>query len=62
MAFQMLDVVVLTRDIPEHGLKSGDKGTVIYVHSSDAVCVEFTDDSGGTIAVADIYSADIRQA
>ena len=29
-----LDNVVLTVDLPEHGLKKGDVGTVVLVHDS----------------------------
>jgi len=62
MAFQVPDVVVLTRDLPEYGLKAGDTGTVVYVHSAEALCVEFMDEFGRTIAVATIQPADIRNA
>lgn len=27
-----LDCVVLTEDLPQHGLKSGDVGTVVFEH------------------------------
>jgi len=62
VAFQLLDVVVLTRDFPEYGLKSEDTGTVVYVHSPAALVVEFMDEFGRTIAVATIQPADIRNA
>ena len=62
VALELLDVVVLAGDLPEYGLKVGDTGTVIYVHSAETLCVEFMDESGGTIAVADVQPADVRKA
>jgi hypothetical protein len=36
------DVVVLTRDLPEHGLRAGDVGAVVHVYSNGkAYEVEF---------------------
>lgn len=34
MTFELLDSVVLVRDLPEHGLKSGDLGAVVEVYPS----------------------------
>ncbi len=31
-----LDAVVLTIDLPEHGLRAGDVGWVVMVHSAGA--------------------------
>ena len=31
-----LETVVLTRDVPEHGLKKGDVGAVVYRYSDHA--------------------------
>jgi uncharacterized protein DUF4926 len=36
-----LDTVVLERDLPEHGLRRGDLGAVVHVHSDEAIEVEF---------------------
>ena len=46
----MLDVVRLTTDLPEEGLKAGTEGTIIEVYEKPepAYEVEFTD---GTTAV-----------
>jgi len=33
---QELDVVVLTRDMPELGLVAGDMGTIVMVYGADA--------------------------
>lgn len=40
--FQELDTIVLTHDIPEHGLKHGDIGAVVHCYKDDtAFEVEF---------------------
>ena len=47
-----LDDIVLTRDLPEQGLRAGDIGTVVLVHRNNAGYeVEFTSLDGDTIAV-----------
>ena len=48
MKFQEFDVVKLTIDLPEHGLKTGDTGTVVEVFQKpdEAYLVEFCDESG----------------
>lgn len=44
---QLLDIVILTEDVPEHNLKSGTIGTVVEILSNgDAFEVEFSDDNG----------------
>jgi hypothetical protein len=51
MTLQPLDVVVLTRDIPAHGLRSGDLGAAVAVYSPEAIGVEFVAASGPTQAL-----------
>ena len=46
-AIELLDLVALLRDVPEHGLVRGEIGTVVEVYD-DAVEVEFSDDEGRT--------------
>jgi hypothetical protein len=41
MRHDLLNVVVLARDIPERGLKSGDMGTVVDVYEPGEIEVEF---------------------
>lgn len=56
-----LDSVVLTRDLPEHGLKAGDLGTVVLVHGAGAGYeVEFVTLVGETIAVATVNAESVR--
>jgi len=51
MSFKTLDTVVVTTDLPSHGLKRGDVGAVVQVYSAEAVEVEFVTASGHTQAV-----------
>jgi hypothetical protein len=56
-----LETVALTRDMPEHGLVSGDIGTVVHVYSSgNGVEVEFVRGDGITVAVLTLQNTDIR--
>jgi hypothetical protein len=48
----LLDVVALTEDLPQHGLRRGQVGTVVEVLAPDVVEVEFSDDEGRTYAMA----------
>ena len=57
-----LDSVVLTTDLPEHGLSAGDIGTAVLVHESGKGCtVEFMTLAGHTIAVVTLLANQIRQ-
>ena len=51
MHFHEFDTVALKVDMPSHGLKTGDVGAVVQVHSEDAVEVEFVTASGRTQAL-----------
>lgn len=51
-----LDVVVLTDDIPEHGLRRGQVGTVVETLSSDMFEIEFIDNDGRTYATLPLKS------
>jgi hypothetical protein len=54
-------VVVLTRDLPEHGLHKGDVGAVVHVYADGrAYEVEFVTGSGKTLAVETLEPKDIR--
>ena len=55
------DSVVLGRDIPEHGLKEGDVGTVVLIHKDDAGYeVEFVTLGGDTVAVVSLKADQVR--
>jgi len=61
VTFRPLDVVVLNTDLPVHGLKRGDLGTVVDVRWSDAIEVEFVAASGRTQALVTLKPSDIRE-
>ena len=56
-----LDSVVLAVDLPALGLKSGDVGTAVLVHSGgEGYEVEFVARDGETIAVTTLTGAQLR--
>ena len=58
---QELDRVVLTTDLPEHGLKGGDLGTVVLAHRDNrGYEVEFVTLSGETVAVVSLFPTQLR--
>jgi hypothetical protein len=56
-----LDVVVLTHDIPAHGLRTGDLGAVVEVFAADAIEVEFVAASGRTQALVTLHPNEVRE-
>ncbi|AMY10706.1 hypothetical protein LuPra_03945 [Luteitalea pratensis] len=66
MPFDMYDDVILTRDVPEHGVRAGDVGTVVERHivpgvSEEGFSVEFFDMTGNTVAVVTWPASGLRQ-
>jgi len=59
--FHVLDSVVLERDVPEHGLRKGDLGTIVEVYQPDGLGVEFVVVSGETVAVVTLAARDVRR-
>ena len=56
-----LDTVVLTHDIPKHGLKEDDLGTIVHSYKDNrAMEVEFVTAEGKTVAVLTLTPKDIR--
>jgi len=49
---KVLDVVAVTEDLPERGLRRGEVGTVVERWKDGAFEVEFSDDSGQAYAFA----------
>lgn len=49
---KVLDVVAVTEDVPQHGLRRGEVGTVVERWKDGAYEVEFSDDSGEAYAFA----------
>ena len=55
-----LETIVLTEDLPEHGLKRGDLGTVVLVHATGGYEVEFMTLDGQTLTVASLLPQQVR--
>ena len=56
-----LELVALTRAVPEHKLAAGDVGTVVLVHGGgNGYTVEFATMRGSTIGVVTLQAGDIR--
>ena len=58
--FRELDTVVLIRDVPEAGLRSGDLGAVVQVYGDEALEVEFVTAAGRTQALLTLPITDVR--
>ena len=58
-----LDEVILADDVPEHGLTTGDIGTVVLVHKGGkGFEVEFTALDGEPLAVVTLFARQVRPA
>ena len=62
MMLKDLDAVVLKTDLPAHGLRRGDIGTVVHVYAPDSIEVEFVRASGRTQALVTLTDRDVRVA
>jgi len=60
MSFDLLQTVVVRRDLAEHGLCEGDLGTVVEVYGTTGIEVEFVRASGDTEAVVTLEVGDVR--
>jgi hypothetical protein len=58
--FKVLDTVVLVRDLPPSGLRSGDLGAIVEVYGPNAFEVEFVAASGRTQALVTLAASDLR--
>ena len=55
------DMIVLTRDLPEHSLRTGDVGAVVHVYADGkAYEVEFVTGAGETLALETLEPKDVR--
>lgn len=50
-SIQLLDVVALENDLPDHGLVRGQVGTVVETLAAGVFEVEFSDDQGKAYAM-----------
>jgi Domain of unknown function (DUF4926) len=58
---QELESVILAGDLPEHGLRDGDIGTVVLGHRGNAEYeVEFMTLDGQTVAVVSLLPSQLR--
>ena len=63
MMFNEYERIILTENLPEHGLEIGDAGTIVEVlGSGKAFLVEFFTLDGNTIAVASVLASQARAA
>jgi hypothetical protein len=65
VAFEMYGDVILTRDVPDNGLRAGDVGTVVERHvvasvGEEGYSVEFFDMTGNTVAVVTLPVSALR--
>lgn len=59
--FKEHDTVVLTGDILNEQLKSGDVGTIIHIYNQGAAFeVEFLTLAGDTVAIATVFPSQVR--
>lgn len=59
MTAQLYEEVVLNRDLPKEGLKTGDLGTVVHVYQGGYE-VEFFTATGKTRSVVTLEAEDVR--
>ena len=60
-ALKEFDLAALREDLPSHGLRAGDVGTVVFVHGDGlAYEVEFMTADGRTIAVETLEAAQVE--
>jgi hypothetical protein len=64
MSIELYQDVILTVDVPEHGLCAGDVGTLVERHvvpaKEDGCSVEFFDMTGRTVAVVTLPCSCLR--
>ena len=60
MKHELLETVVLVRDVPAHGLRAGDLGAIVETYPPDTLEVEFVTASGRTTALVTLNVSDVR--
>ena len=61
--YRDLECVQLRADLPDHGLKTGEVGTIVHVFdTADAYLIEFVNDDGSTRALAELTPRQIAPA
>ena len=54
------DTAVLQADMPEHGLRAGDVGTIVETYGDDGLEDEFVLPDGDTLALVTLKRSDVR--
>ena len=62
MKYELLETVVLERDLPDHGLRRGDLGTVVELYPPHGLEVEFVTALGKAKALLTLTDVDVRPA
>ena len=63
MPYQLLDVVELIKDLPEHRLRAGMRGAVVDRYGNDEYEVEFVGRNGETLALLALNGkSDLKRA
>jgi hypothetical protein len=60
MKIKLLDTVVLQRNMPDYGVKTGDIGAVVETYEPDGIEVEFVTAAGKTQALLTLKVEDVR--
>jgi Domain of unknown function (DUF4926) len=58
---QLLDIVALKEDLPDHNLLAGQVGTIVEFLAPEVYEVEFSDDDGQTYAMLPLHSSQLLQ-
>jgi hypothetical protein len=58
MMFRLFDSVVIQVDVPDLGLRKGDRGAVVELYEPDGVEVEVFEPDGST---RDVYTLQVEQ-
>jgi hypothetical protein len=58
---KLLDVVALTKDLPEQSLYKGQVGTIVEIYDPETFEVEFVDLQGKTYAVETLNADQVIQ-
>lgn len=61
MKIEVLDTVVLKKDMPAEGLKAGDVGAVVEKYGANGIEVEFVTGAGRTQALVTLEIDDVRE-
>ena len=56
---ELLDIIELSDDVPEHGLHSGNQGVIVHCHPDGKYEVEFSDEAGETVALCPLATAQL---